>query len=221
MTEAARQEPRPPVLILGPAVLLQKGAELFDVLPHDGFLGRIAEQEGGMVENHEVDVGIIRRGEELAGFFLHREFVAAIFHKILQCDCAEKENHFGLHQLDLAAQIREARLDLLRTGGAVDLGLAFDDIDDEQVAVGIEPDAGHDFVEQFARAPDEGLSHHVFVVAGALANDEEFRIGIAAVDDDVVAGLAARAFLAVIEVETLSEFDVARCRQHVVVRGVE
>ena len=204
-----------------PAVLAQKSSELFDVFPHDSFLGGIAEKEGGMVQNHELDVWIIGGGEEFARLLLHREFVATVFDEILQRDRAEQQNRFRAHQLDLAAQIRETGFDFVRHGRAVDFSLALHDVDNEQVAVGVEADAGHDLVEQFARAADERLPPGIFIVAGSFADDQDFRVGIAAVDDDVIARLAAWTFLAVVGIQTFTELDVTRCRQHVVVRGVE
>ena len=188
------------------------------MLPHDGFLGGVAEEKRRVIKDHEVDTGIIGCGEEMAGFLFHRELVAAILDEIFQRDRAEKQNYFWLHQFNLPAQVGEAGFDLLRAWRSVDLGLAFHDVDDEQVAVGVEADAGHDLVEQLPGASDERLAAHILVVAGAFADDEDFGIRVAAVDDDVVARLAAWTFLAVVGGETLAELAVTRCRQHVVVR---
>ena len=68
---------------------------------------------------------------------------------------------------------------------------------------------------------DPRLAAHILVVAGTLTDDEDFRIRIAAVDDDVRARLAARAFLAVVAAQALAEIPVRWCGEDVVVRGAE
>ena len=110
-------------------------------------------------------------------------------------EVAERRDHLRLDQLDLAEEVRLARLDLVRLRIAVAGRPAFQDIRHEHV-VARDPDPGQELVEQLPRLADERDALLVLVEAGSLADEHQVGVRVARAEHDLRPSLrepAARA----------------------------
>src|SRR6476620_4780057 len=110
-------------------------------------------------------------------------------------EVAERCDHFRLDQLDLAKEVRLARLDLVLLRVAVAGWAALEDVRDIDV-LAPEVDAGEQPLEQLPRLADEGDALLVLVEAGRLADEHQVGVRVARAEDDLRPSLrepAARA----------------------------
>ena len=108
-------------------------------------------------------------------------------------EVAQGDHDRRADERDLLLEVGAAGLDLAGSRIPVLGGAALDHVGD--VALGpCDPDLlEHEAVEEFARAPDEGLALQVFLVTRALADEEEGRPGVAHPEDDLGATRGQRA----------------------------
>src|SRR5947199_2758978 len=84
----------------------------------------------------------------------------------------QRADHRRLDQLDLAAKVVLARLDLVGVRIAVIGRTALEHIGDEHIAA-LEPDLPEQLVEQLARLTDEGKALAILVGARSLADEHQ------------------------------------------------
>ena len=106
-------------------------------------------------------------------------------------EVAERCDHLRLDQLDLAEEMRLARLDLVRLRIAVAGGPALEDVRDIDV-VAPELDAGEQAVEQLPGLADERDALLVLVEARRLADEHQVGIGRAGAEHHLCAGVRER-----------------------------
>src|SRR2546425_7644803 len=118
----------------------------------------------------------------------------------LDRELAERDDHLGGDQLELAEEEGVAARDLVGLGVAVLRRPALDDVRDVDV-VAVEPHPlGDDLGQELAGAPDEGLALPVLVAAWRLAHENEARARAADAEHEVRAVGRELAALAVADV---------------------
>ena len=107
---------------------------------------------------------------------------------------AEGDQRAGLDDVDLLAQVGQARCHFRRLGLAVaglarrHVGAAFEDVADVHVVAG-EAHRADDFGEQLSGFADERLALQILVLARRFADEHQLGLGIADAEDDLRARL--------------------------------
>src|SRR5438552_1830729 len=198
--------------MLVPARQAARPHDLLDVLPHQALVARVAQQVGGMEGRHELDaVVVVPAPAELGDRRLRPE-------QRLDRELAERHDHLGGDQLELAEEEGLAARHLVRLGVAVLRRPALDDVRDVDV-VSVEPHSlGDDLGQELAGAPDEGLALQVLVAARRLAHEHEARARVADAEHEV---RAVRGELAALAVADVSAQLLERARRPEPRRGEE
>src|SRR5205814_10581381 len=90
---------------------------------------------------------------------------------------ADEHDKFGIDQLDMASQERQARRRFLRRGIAVVGRSPVQHIGNVNILFSVKTDRREHLVEQFPGAPYEGKSRKIFVPPRRLAYEENARAG--------------------------------------------
>ena len=161
-------------------------------LEHLEHRGRV-ERGGRVVERVEQDAAAGDR--ELLLLAVHARDPERPPGEELGREVAERRDHLRLDQLDLAEEVRLARLDLVLLRVAVAGWAALEDVRDVDV-LAPELDSGEQPLEQLPRLADEGDALLVLVEAGSLADEHQVGVRVARAEDDLRPSLrepAARA----------------------------
>ena len=114
----------------------------------------------------------------------------------LRGGASQADDHFGSDGVDLAQQEWRAVADFVFFRSAIFRRAALHDVADVDVFA-LQAHGFDHLREKFSGAADERKTLHVFIVAGAFADENQFGFGIAVAEDDFVARpveFAARAF---------------------------
>ena len=98
---------------------------------------------------------------------------------------------------------------------------ALHDVGDEHVAIRVETDGAHDFVEELTSTPDESEALLVFVLTRTLTDHHDVGGRISAIDHDVRAPLVQRTLGAAAVTELFFELRVARRAEDRIATRVE
>src|SRR5437867_68269 len=128
--------------------------------------GWLMERRGRVVDgkDHQPVGGLARPAMDARDRFAWEELP----HRV----AAERDDHAGLQDLEVAAEPHVTGGDLFRERVAVLGGPVPNHVGDEDLAA-VEPDAREELVEELPRGAHEGLSLHVLVVARRLAEEED------------------------------------------------
>src|SRR5436190_77624 len=154
---------------------------------------RRVQRGGRMVERVEQNVAATELG--FLRLAVHACDPERAAREELRGEVAERGDDPRLDQLELAEEVRLARLDLVRLGVAVAWWAAHQHIRYEDVLTG-QADAREQLLEQLARLPDERQALLVLVEPGRLAHEHQVRAGVPRAEHDLRASLrkaAARA----------------------------
>jgi len=113
----------------------------------------------------------------------------------LQRELPEGHDHLRLDQLDLAAEVRTAGVELVGLGIAVLRRTALDDVGDVDV-IARQLHRLDDVGEQLSGAADKRFALQVLVASGRLADEHQISVRIAGAPDDLRARSGKPTFLA-------------------------
>ena len=173
-----------------------------------------------MVEDHELDAWVVAQREEFSGFVGHLESRLRLVH-VLQSGRAEQHHHFGFYKLDLSLKIGNALRGLFSARVSVLRRPALHPVGNEHVAIRVETDGAHDFVEELTGTPHEGEALFVFVLARPFTDHHDVGGRIPAIDDDVRTPGVQRTLVAAAVTESLFELRVARRSEDRIAARVE
>jgi hypothetical protein len=151
-----------------------------EVFPYFGFGGWIAQEIGGMVSGHQFSAAEIEPltaelGDPVSGL-----------QDGLGGSGAKADNDFGSDGVNLSRKKRRTLPHFVFLGLAIFRRAAFHDVADVDVFA-LQTHGFNHLGEQFSGAAYERKALHIFVVAGTLADENQFRFGVAVAKDDIVA----------------------------------
>src|SRR4051794_21587155 len=131
---------------------------------------------------------------------------------------SEGHDNRWIEDLELALQVRRAGRNLVRLRIAIARRTALDDVRDEDVLT-LPADLAHELIEQRARRTDKRPALLVLVVAGTLADKDDFRFRVAFTGHSQRPGLVQWAARADGDLcRDLLERETALFRRHAVYR---
>ena len=154
------------------------------------FRGRIAQQIGGVIGGDQF------RAAKIKPLAAKSRDALIGGEQRLSRTCAEAANHFWLDGGKLAQQERGADADFVLVGQAIFGRAAFHHVADVNILAAERHRFDH-LGEKFSRAAYKRLALHVFIVAGAFADENQLGFGIANAEYELRAAFvqaAARAF---------------------------
>src|SRR5215208_3854149 len=174
--------------------LLVLGVDGSDVFPYQALgiiqvIASLPEDVGGMEGRHRLDAVYLVPGSAVLGY------PEVLVYDRLRGGTAEAEDDLWPYGLDLALQIWVAgpylaglRLAVLEPATLLDGRAALHDVGQVDLLAG-QVHGRQDVVEELAGPPDERQSRSIFVLARALTDEHQGRVGISGREDRVGAGL--------------------------------
>ena len=160
------------------------------ILPRHPLVGRRAQQIGRMERGDGADGA--GAGVVVEPFAARLHDALAGRQQRLRRGIAERHQHVGIYEFDLALDERQADLRLLRRRRPVAGRPPRDHVGDIGLGT-IEPDRGNHPVEQFAGASDERQPLDILVAPGRLADEHDAGLRIAVGKHQPCRGVLERA----------------------------
>jgi hypothetical protein len=157
----------------------KNGHDFLQVFPNFAFCAGIAQQIGGVIGGHQFSAAKFEPlAAELRDAAVRRE-------NGLRGGASEADDYFWRDGINLAQEEWRTLLDFVSFRRAIFRRAAFDDVADVNV-LALQAHRFNHLRQKFSSAANEGKALHVFIVAGAFADENELGFGIAVAEDDFI-----------------------------------